>query len=121
MTTNRTQRAAFLLLCAALLGCPSMSAVGVRGGLPAERVATFPPEVQASYDLFTRRCSRCHSLARPLTAQITGREHWSRYVTRMRRQPGSGISPADGETILVFLEYWGTARGTDTSTTGGAP
>ncbi len=124
-------RALLLLLCAALAGCPSMSAVGVRGGLPAERVATFPPEVQGSYELFTRRCSRCHSLARPLTAQITDREHWARYVTRMRRQPGSGISPADGETILVFLEYWGRNRGTDSgdvdvevvtsSTTGGAP
>lgn len=111
-----------------LMGCLSMSAVGVRGGLPAEQVATFPPEVRASYELFTRRCSRCHSLARPLTAPIGDREHWSRYVTRMRRQPSSGISPADAEEILVFLEHWSRVRAADdvvvttsTDTAGGAP
>lgn len=111
-----------LILAAALLGCASLSVVGERGGLPAERVATFPPDVRASYDLFARRCSRCHALSRPLMAPITDPGHWARYVTRMRRQPSSGISPADAEVILVFLEYWGQHRGTDTSSTsGGAP
>jgi hypothetical protein len=117
-----------LALGFALMGCLSMSAVGVRGGLPAEQVATFAPDVRASYELFTRRCSRCHSLARPLTAPIGDREHWSRYVTRMRRQPSSGISPADAEDILVFLEHWSRLRAADdvvvttsTDAAGGAP
>lgn len=121
-------RAPLVCVLLVLAGCPSMSAVGARGGLPAEQVDALPPAVRASYELFTRRCSRCHSLARPLTAPIGDREHWARYVTRMRRQPSSGISPADAEEILVFLEHWSRVRAADevvvttsTDTAGGAP
>lgn len=71
-------------------------------GLDASRV---PEKLRADYDLFARRCSKCHSLARPLSAGFTEDEQWTRYVTRMRRQPGSGISPDEQERILRFL-YW---------------
>jgi hypothetical protein len=51
-------------------------------------------------------CSKCHSLARPLTSNITDDEQWVLYVNRMRRQPGSGISRADQDGILRFLKYY---------------
>jgi hypothetical protein len=70
--------------------------------------ARLPTEVRADYDLFADRCSRCHSLSRPLDSGITDMNHWRNYVTRMRRQPSSGISPADVEPILRFLEYYST-------------
>ena len=109
-----------------LAACPSMASVGARGGISAEQVAALPPNEAASYELFTKKCSRCHSLARPLTAQIDEPGHWRHYVARMRRQPGSGISPADAEQILVFLEYWTKMRLDEgvvvtTSTVGGEP
>lgn len=87
-----------------LIGCPK--SVGRRAGLPDERVRQLPAEVAESYQLFSSRCSRCHTLSRPLNAGITSEDHWRAYVARMRRNPGSGISPADGERILVFLFYW---------------
>jgi hypothetical protein len=34
---------------------------------------------------------------------------WEAYVARMRRMPGSGISPADGERVLRFL-LWRNER-----------
>ena len=34
---------------------------------------------------------------------------WADYVDRMRRQPGSGISPADTRPILRFLHYYSLA------------
>lgn len=71
-------------------------------GLDASKV---PENLRADYDLFARRCSKCHSLARPFNAGFTEDEQWTRYVTRMRRQPGSGITPEDQEHILRFL-YW---------------
>jgi len=80
--------------------------VGRMGGLPDSEVEALPPDVRASYDLFTKRCSRCHSLSRPLDASIAEPDHWRMYVARMRRNPGSGISPDDAEKILVFLFYW---------------
>ncbi len=66
----------------------------------------MPESVRADYELFANRCSKCHSLARPLTSNITDDEQWVRYVNRMRRQPGSGISRTDQEGILRFLKYY---------------
>ena len=91
-----------------------------RGGLKPDVVQSFPPPVLASYDLFAQRCSRCHTLARPLSASITEYTHWEAYVARMRRHPGSGISAADAEEILVFLDHWSKTKGgplADSSTT----
>jgi mono/diheme cytochrome c family protein len=65
-----------------------------------------PGEVRAEYELFAQKCSKCHSLARPLQSGIDNDEYWKEYVERMRRQPGSGISPQDGQVILRFLRYY---------------
>ncbi len=66
----------------------------------------MPENVRADYEVFANRCSKCHSLARPLTANITDDEQWVLYVNRMRRQPGSGISRTDQDGILRFLKYY---------------
>jgi len=68
--------------------------------------STMPEDVRADYAVFAQRCSKCHSLSRPLTATITDDEEWVRYVNRMRRQPGSGITRADQVPILRFLHYY---------------
>jgi hypothetical protein len=69
-------------------------------------VSKLPEDVRGDYAIFAQRCSKCHSLARPLTAGITDDEQWVLYVNRMRRQPGSGISMEDQEHILRFLRYF---------------
>jgi hypothetical protein len=66
----------------------------------------MPSSIRADYELFANRCSKCHSLARPLTSNITDDERWVLYVNRMRRQPGSGISRTDQDGILRFLKYY---------------
>jgi hypothetical protein len=66
----------------------------------------MPENVRADYGLFASRCSKCHSLARPLTANITDDEQWVLYVNRMRLQPGSGISRTDQDAILRFLKHY---------------
>jgi hypothetical protein len=68
--------------------------------------ATLPQEVRADYEVFAQRCSKCHSLARPLNSGITDDGYWAMYVARMRRQPASGISVEDGRVILRFLHYY---------------
>ena len=103
MTTDRRLLALILLLF--LAACVTGRSAR-RGGLPDERVASFPAEVQDSYRLFAAKCSRCHTLSRPLDANITEHEHWDAYVSRMRHHAGSGISKADAEEILVFLYFY---------------
>ncbi len=68
--------------------------------------ATLPSDVQSDYALFAVRCSKCHSLARPLTSGIDDDNYWVDYVARMRRQPASGISAEDTVGILRFLHYF---------------
>ncbi len=68
--------------------------------------STMPGEVRADYAVFAQRCSKCHSLARPLSSGISDDGYWSKYVARMRRQPGSGISQLDTGPILRFLHYY---------------
>jgi hypothetical protein len=80
-------------------GCASWS----REGLDA---STLPTEVQPDYALFAQRCSKCHSLARPLTSGIDEDPYWVDYVARMRRQPASGIAETDVPGILRFLHYF---------------
>lgn len=84
--------------------CASHS--GRRGGWPSDRVQTLPKKVRKAYRVFAVRCSRCHTLARPLNSGIDDPVLWRRYVTRMRRMPGSGISVSDSTKILVFLNYY---------------
>ena len=81
-------------------------ACGPTHGSDEVDTAKVPVALRDDYDLFAQRCSKCHSLARPLTSGIDDDEYWKRYVERMRRQPGSGISPEDEPGILRFLHYY---------------
>lgn len=89
--------------------------------------ASVPPELRGDYQLFAHRCSRCHSLARPLMAHVDDPAHWAAYVERMRRQPASGIAPEDVPGILRFLTWYSASRrpggagGASGPTDGGTP
>jgi hypothetical protein len=83
-------------------------------------VATLPPDVQGDYAIFAQRCSKCHSLSRPLQSGITEDAFWVAYVAKMRRQPSSGISRADATPILRFLHYYSAKQsGRDDGKEGG--
>lgn len=82
------------------LGC----AAAQRGeGLDPNAV---PPALRADYELFADRCTRCHSISRPLSARVRDRAHWVNYVERMRRQPGAMITAEEGERIVGFLVWF---------------
>ncbi|HEX8789806.1 MAG TPA: hypothetical protein VF765_02560 [Polyangiaceae bacterium] len=80
----------------------------------------LPEGVRADYAVFADRCSRCHSLSRPLSAAIDDDVFWKRYVETMRLKPGSGISIADEAPILRFLHYYSTERRRERLGPGGA-
>ena len=67
-------------------------------------VSEYPEEMQTLYALFTRRCSRCHTVARPINSNFTA-EEWRKYVLKMMRKPGSGLTPKTAEQIIKFLTY----------------
>jgi len=95
-----------------LLGALSLTVLSQTGCPPPEARSetldrtSLPAEVRADYDVFAERCSKCHSLARPLNSGIVDDDYWVLYVARMRRQPSSGISLEDSRVILRFLHYY---------------
>lgn len=89
------------LLVVALLGGPAAGACHAE----SYDASRLPEGLRSDYAVFAQRCSRCHSLARPLSASIDSDVFWGRYVEQMRLKPGSGISSADTAPILRFLHY----------------
>ena len=67
-------------------------------------VSDYPQEMQTLYKLFTNKCSRCHTVARPINSTFTP-EEWRKYVRKMMRKPGSGLTPKTAEQITKFLIY----------------
>lgn len=68
-------------------------------------VSSFPKEVQASYAVFASKCSKCHTLARPINTNLAAAE-WKMYVKRMMNKPDSGVSPDQGKEVYKFLKFW---------------
>ena len=68
-------------------------------------VSKYPQELQDTYKkLFSKKCSKCHTLARPLNTSKTSAE-WQTYVEKMRKKPNSGIDQKSAEQIVKFLTY----------------
>ena len=67
-------------------------------------VSEYPQKMQELYELFTRKCSRCHTVARPINSTFTS-EEWRKYVHKMRQKPGSGLTLKTAEQIIEFLIY----------------
>ena len=67
-------------------------------------VSSYPADLQKSYKLFADKCSKCHTIARPINTTMTKAE-WERYVKRMMHKPNSGISDGQGKAIYEFLAY----------------
>jgi hypothetical protein len=101
-------------ICAAVVAI-TLAACASTANREGLDVTQLPLEVRADYDLFARRCSKCHPLARALNSGIHDDDVWVNYVNRMRRQPGSGISPQDTQPILRFLHYYSLEQQRDAS------
>ena len=67
-------------------------------------VSAYPAAQQAAYKLFSGKCSKCHTIARPINTMMK-RDEWERYVKRMMHKPNSGISDAQGKQIFDFLVF----------------
>ena len=61
--------------------------------------------MQEAYKVFASKCSKCHTLARPINSPYAIPEEWERYIKMMMRKPGSGIDPKSAKTIYEFLKY----------------
>ncbi len=68
-------------------------------------VSTWPENEQENYRVFSEKCNKCHTVARPINSRFTAQE-WKRYLKRMLRRPDSNIDEEQARHIYDFLKYW---------------
>lgn len=68
-------------------------------------VSKYPAEIQDDYKIFSKKCTHCHTLARPINSDYALPDEWSRYVKRMMRKPDSQINADEAKKIYDFLVY----------------
>jgi hypothetical protein len=73
-------------------------------------ISKYPAALKDNYDLFSQKCTQCHKLSRPINSDYALPDEWSRYVKRMMRKPGSGISTTEAKQIFEFLVYDSSVR-----------
>ena len=55
------------------------SGPALRSGADSVNVDALPENLRAPYEVFRVRCSKCHTLARPLNARLRG-DDWEHYI-----------------------------------------
>ncbi|MGH7680953.1 MAG: hypothetical protein ACRENN_03095 [Candidatus Eiseniibacteriota bacterium] len=76
-------------------------------------VTKYPEDQRAAYKSFTKKCSKCHTIARPINSEFVLPGEWERYIKRMMFKPNSELSDADGKKIYRFLVYDASVRKPD--------
>jgi len=69
-------------------------------------VSKYPADMQNKYKVFAKKCSSCHTIARPINCEFALDDEWERYIKRMMRKAGPSLISADeGKQIFEFLSY----------------
>jgi hypothetical protein len=69
-------------------------------------VSKYPADMQKRYQVFTKKCSSCHTIARPINCEFALDDEWERYIKRMMRKAGPSLISADeGKQIFEFVTY----------------
>jgi hypothetical protein len=76
-------------------------------------VSKYPKDMQDAYKVFSVKCVKCHTLARPINCEFALDDEWERYVKRMMNKAGTWISPDQGHQIYEFLVYDSKTRKKD--------
>jgi hypothetical protein len=76
-------------------------------------VSKYPAGIQENYKLFSRKCSQCHNLSRPINSGFMLPDEWSRCIGRMKRRSGANIGSAEEEKLYDFLVYDSSVRKRD--------
>jgi len=76
---------------------------------------SIPPNFQASFELMSRKCIKCHTMERTVIAVVTGRapitgqlfdkQAVKAYGIKMLRKPNSDMSKSEVRDVVLLLNY----------------
>ncbi|MBL0224949.1 MAG: cytochrome C [Geobacteraceae bacterium] len=77
--------------------------------------ASLPPQYAETFNMMTKKCSKCHTMERtviaiqtgraPITGQIFDRQAVKAYGIKMLRKPNSEMSKPDIRNVVILLNY----------------
>lgn len=77
--------------------------------------ASLPPQHQATFEMMSRKCSKCHTMERtvvaiqtgraPITGQIFDRQAVKAYGIKMLRKPNSDMNKQEIRDVVILLNY----------------
>jgi hypothetical protein len=86
-----------------------------RGAAMNFDAASFPPQYQASFEMMSKKCIKCHTMERtvvalqtgraPITGQIFDRQAIKAYGIKMLRKPNSDMNKQDIRDVVILLNY----------------
>ena len=77
--------------------------------IPSVDISNYPKEAKEGYKIFSYKCVKCHSAAKPLNAPYSG-EAWKTTVYRMMRKEGSFLTQKEADKIYAFLVQYSSSR-----------
>ena len=76
-------------------------------------VSSYPPELQQAYQVFTKKCGVCHTVARAINIDFVLESDWEADVNDMTARSGKMIKPDEAKQIYDFLVYDSKVRKAD--------
>jgi hypothetical protein len=73
-------------------------------------VSKYPAGIQENYKVFSRKCSQCHNLGRPINSDYVLPDEWSRCIGRMKHRSSSDISSSEERKLYDFLVFDSSIR-----------
>ncbi len=110
-----------ILLLAALItlivsaGAEARLKVKGRGANMNFDPAAIPAQYQATFEMMTKKCSKCHTMERtvvaiqtgraPITGQIFDRQAIKAYGIKMLRKPNSDMNKQDIRDVVILMNW----------------
>jgi hypothetical protein len=86
-----------------------------RGAAMNFDAAGIPPQLQASYEMMSKKCTKCHTMERtviavqtgraPITGQPFDKQAIKAYGIKMLRKPNSDMNKQEIREVVVLLNY----------------
>lgn len=86
-----------------------------RGAAMNFDVASLPPQYHATFEMMTKKCSKCHTMERtvvavqtgraPITGQIFDRQAIKAYGIKMLRKPNSDMNKQEIRDVVILMSF----------------
>ena len=106
---------AALITLVTAMGAEARVKVKGRGANMNFDPTSLPPQYQATFEMMTKKCTKCHTMERtvvaiqtgraPITGQIFDRQAIKAYGIKMLRKPNSDMNKQDIRDVVILLNF----------------